>query len=111
MVKHAQSGLPYLLRVLRARPRLFLSALIGVIIALLPPSAWHMATRILVGWNIGVWLYLLLVYHMVANSQSHHIDARAASQDEGRIAILVLTVAAALATIEDEDRKIGRAHV
>jgi uncharacterized membrane protein len=110
MVKRAQSGLPYLLSIVRARPRLFLSALIGAFIALLSPSAWHVATRILVGWNIGVWLYLVLVLHIMANSESHHIDERAASQDEGRIAILVLTVAAALATIGAIIFEIGSAQ-
>jgi uncharacterized membrane protein len=99
MVKEPQSRLPYVIRIVRARPRLFLAALIGAIIALLTPSAWNPATRILVGWNVGVWLYLVLVYHMMANSKSHHIAERASSQDEGRIAILALTVAAGLATI------------
>ena len=99
MVKVPQSRLPYLIRIVRARPRLFLAVLIGAFIAILTPSAWNPATRILVGWNVGVWLYLVLVYYMMANSKSHHIDERASSQDEGRIAIPTLTVAAALATI------------
>jgi len=99
MVKIPQSRLPYLIRIVRARPRLFLAVLIGAFTAFLTPSAWNPATRILVGWSVGVWLYLLLVYYMMANSRSHHIGERAASQDEGQIAILGLTVTASLATI------------
>jgi len=99
MAKKRQSQLPYLIRLVRAWPRLFSSVLIGVVIAALTPSAWHPATRILVSWNVGVWLYLVLVYILIAKSKSHHIAEHAASQDEGRFTILILTVASALATI------------
>lgn len=99
MAKKSKSIMPYPLRVIRARPRLSISALIGVLIALLTPSGWDFAARILIGWNVGVWLYLILVVQLMAKTESHRIDARAATQDEGRFAILGLTVAAALATI------------
>jgi uncharacterized membrane protein len=99
MVRNIRSQRPYLLRIVRAWPRLFSSVLIGVIIAALTPSAWHPATRMLIGWDTGVWLYLVLVYFMMAKSKSHHIAEHAASQDEGRITILSLTVGAGLATI------------
>jgi uncharacterized membrane protein len=99
MANNPESRLPYLFRLVRAWPRLFSSVLIGVIVAGLTPSAWHPATRILIGWNVGVWLYLVLVYIVIAKSEPHHIAERAASQDEGRVTILTLTVAAGLATI------------
>ena len=94
-----KSGMPYPLRIIRARPRLSISALIGILLAILSPSTWDPATRILIGWNVGVWLYLVLVVQLMAKTKPHHIKARAATQDEGRFAILGLTVAASLATI------------
>lgn len=99
MAKKSESSMPYPLRVIRARPRLSISALIGTLIAVLSPSGWDPAACILIGWNVGVWLYLILVIQLIANTESHRIDARAATQDEGRFAILALTVAASLATI------------
>ena len=45
------------------------------------------------------WLYLFLVIHLMAKTESYRINARAAAQDEGRFAILGLTVVASLATI------------
>lgn len=91
--------MPYPLRIIRARPRLSISALIGTLIFVLCPSGWNPATRILIGWNVGVWLYLVLVIHLMAKTESHHIVARAVTQDEGRFAVLGLTVIASLATI------------
>ena len=60
---------------------------------------WPPATRRLVGWDLGVTLYLLFAFHMMASSEVHDIRRRAATQDEGQVAILVLTVGAALASL------------
>lgn len=110
MANKSESRPLYLIRLVRAWPRLFSSVLIGVIIAGLTPSAWHPATRILVGWDVGVWLYLVLVYILIAKSKSHHIAEHASSQDEGRFTILTLTVASALATIGAIIFEIGSAQ-
>jgi uncharacterized membrane protein len=110
MAVKSKSRLPYLLRIVRARPRLILAALIGIIVAVLIPAAWHPANRILIGWNVGVWLYLVLIYTMMANSSSHHIGERAATLDEGRFAILAFTVAAALATLGAIIFELGSVH-
>jgi uncharacterized membrane protein len=79
--------LPWILRLMRARPRL--SVL----------TNWSPTTRLLIGWDIGVALYLALVFHMMRRSTIDHIRQRAADEDEGQLIILVLTVAAALASL------------
>jgi uncharacterized membrane protein len=86
-------------RIIRARPRLFSSGLVGLIVAGALPMTWRLATRTLVGWDLGVLLYLTLAYHLMAVSHVGHIRLRARMEDEGRIAILVLTAAAALASL------------
>jgi len=91
--------LTYPLRVIWARPRLFISAAVGLIVIALLPHAWSIPTRMLCGWDAGIALYLLLVYRLMARTEAGHIRARAASEDEGRVAILVLTVFAALASL------------
>src|SRR5436305_8394237 len=92
---------PRLVRIVRTRPRLFLSILLGLaIIALLfAVTDWRIATRLLVGWDIGIGLYLVLAFSLMARSDLHRIRRRAANQDEGGMAILVLTVAAAIASL------------
>jgi uncharacterized membrane protein len=89
---------PWALRIVRARPRLFSSAAVGVT-ATLALTNWQPTTRLLVGWDVGVALYLALVAHMMWRSDVDRIRGRATLEDEGRLAILVLTVLAALASL------------
>jgi uncharacterized membrane protein len=86
-------------RVLRARPKLFLSVILGLVVMAALPMDWWFATRVLAGWDIGVGFYLVVVYSMMARADVNHVRARATIEDEGRVTILVLTVAAALASI------------
>ena len=91
--------LPYLLRIVRARPRLATAIALGVAVTLVLPSHLWVTTRCLIGWNAGVALYLVLVYAMMTRASIEHMRRNAALQDEGRIALLVLTVIAASASL------------
>jgi uncharacterized membrane protein len=91
--------LPYLLRVIRARPRTATSVVLGIVVMALLPAGWPMSTRFLVSWDAGVALYLLLVFGMMARAGIDHMRRNAALQDEGRFAILILTVTAAAASL------------
>ena len=91
--------LPYLLRLVRSRPRLFTAGAIGLLVMPMLPSQWRWATRVLVAWDVGIALYLVFVYHLIAGSRVGDIRQRAEIEDEGRLGILVLTVAAALASL------------
>ena len=90
-----------MLRVVRTRPRLFFSGVLGLVVSaiLTGVTPWPPVTRSLAGWDIGIIVYLALAGHMMATSEVRHIRQRAAEQDEGQAAILVLTVAAALASL------------
>jgi uncharacterized membrane protein len=99
MTERPQSRLPRPLRIVRARPRLFISALIGLVVAALCPSDWRVATSLLVGWDVGVALYLALALRMMAVSEVRHIRLRARLQDEGQLTVLALTAIAALASL------------
>jgi uncharacterized membrane protein len=95
----AKRPLPYLLRVVRARPRIFLSAALAIVVFLLLPPSLRTATRLLVAWDVAVVLYLVLLYLLMARSRVSDIRRHAADLDEGRFVILVLTIAAALASL------------
>jgi len=88
-------------RILRSRPRLFFAAGLGVVVttAFFLATPWRSPTRLLVGWDVAVAVYLALVADMMARSTVHDIRERAPGQDEGSVAILVLTVAAGLASL------------
>jgi uncharacterized membrane protein len=90
------------LRVLLARPRLLLSILVGLaVVALLPiySEQFRGVTRILVAWDAGVALYLVLAFWMIANSDVAQIHRQSLAQDEGSFAILVLTIVSATVSV------------
>ena len=93
--------MPLLFRIVRIRPRLFISLGIGALVSVVLTvfTDWRTATRLLVGWDIYVGLYLALVAHLMSGAEIERIRARAAVEDEGQFAILVLTVVAALASL------------
>lgn len=93
--------LPYPLRVIRAHSRLAISIVVGIAVmaSLRGWSGWEVARQILVSWDAGVALYLVLAYSLMASSSAEHIPDHAADADEGRFAVLILTVLAALASL------------
>ena len=101
--------LPLLLRIVRARPRLFSSAALGisVTVALGLSTRWLRATCLLAGWDIGVAVYLVLAIFMMAFSDIESIRRRASEEDDGQFVILVLTVAAALVSLAAIFIKLG----
>jgi uncharacterized membrane protein len=92
---------PRLLRIVRARPRLFSSIALGLLVSvgLVVIPGLRPLTRFLVGWDLGVAVYLVLAAHMMASSDVHRIRHRARQEDEGQAAILAFTVAAALVSM------------
>jgi uncharacterized membrane protein len=91
--------LPKPIRIVRARPRLFVSAAVGIAVIAALSGELRVSTRMLVGWDIGIALYLVLALHMMATADIHHIRRRARLQDEGQAVILMLTAVAALASL------------
>jgi uncharacterized membrane protein len=85
-------------RFVRLHAKFVIGILVGVVVVATAPAA-RLTTRLLVGWDIGVALYLVLVHVTMARCDIERIRRRAAEQDEGAFAILVLTVAATLASL------------
>jgi len=91
--------LPKIVRIVRARPRLFLAALFGAALSLLLPAEWRLGTRVLIGWDAAVAFYLIGASVLLARSDVARIRRHAAILDEGRFAILVVVVGAAVASL------------
>ncbi|HEY7648531.1 MAG TPA: DUF1345 domain-containing protein [Methylomirabilota bacterium] len=100
---------PLPVRVVRGRPRLFACAAIGVIVLVLVSlvTNWRVASRLLTAWDIAVALYLALALDVMRRASPAQIRKHAAEQDEGRFAILVVTVAAALASLAAIVARLG----
>ncbi len=84
-------------RLMKARPRLFASLLIGIIVGFLTPADWRITTRILLGWNGFALIYFVLAGHMFLTESHGKISQRAEDQDEGRFVILIFAILAATA--------------
>ena len=112
-----------LVRLVHTRPRLFIAALLAIALAvLLPPQvSSHSATRWLIAWNAGAWLYIVLAIVMMVRSSHHNMRRRAQLQDDGQRVILLLVVLAAvaslaaiageLAVVKDMHGLIKQAHI
>jgi uncharacterized membrane protein len=90
---------PWIVRVVRARLRLAICTAIGVAVAVALPSGLTLDTRALLGWDTALLIYLVLVARVMARGSIAHIKRQAAAQDEGAVALLALTVAAAAASL------------
>ena len=88
--------LPRIARIARARRRLLIAIAFGLIVAFALPSDWMLMTRVLCGWDAGLLLYLVAAYQIIGLCNVEQLRRRAAREDEGQSAILVLTVASAL---------------
>jgi uncharacterized membrane protein len=93
----------------RLHIRLCISTAFGVAVAIaFVLLSWRPATRILVGWDSGVALYLVLICRLMARESIAAIRGRAAVEDEGAIALLVLTTAAAIASLAAVVAELGQ---
>jgi uncharacterized membrane protein len=95
---HPDLTKPLLIRLVLARPRLVGSVVIGAIATIVVPAAFEMQwiTRVIIGWNVGACLYLLLAAQMMFWSSHEKMRIRAMQEDEGRLVILAFVVTASL---------------
>jgi uncharacterized membrane protein len=89
----------WIVRMLRNHAKLWLGIALGCIVFVAAPGDWRTVTRMLVGWNAGVALYIALALSMMARSPLAELRKHAARQDEGAFAILLLVIVAALASL------------
>ena len=85
-------------RSIRIRPRLYLGALAGLAVMLALPSSLSTTVRWTIAWNVGGLAYLFTTFRLIRNARVESIRARAARQDDGRHAILVLILLAIFAS-------------
>lgn len=81
------------------RPRIFIALLLGIAAYLLAP--WHLRPiqRALLGWDCGVWFYLILMWTRMVNASPKDVQRIAEREDEGATAVLITITAAAVASL------------
>ena len=90
-----------LIQAIRARPRLIGSFAVGVLLVRYLPPQWasQLLTRLLVAWDAGVCLYLLLVLWMIFGSSHEKMRQRAQQEDAGKYLVLALVVLSSIASL------------
>jgi uncharacterized membrane protein len=65
------------LRVVRGHPRLFIAAVVGILTGILLAESHRLATRLLLAWNVGAWLYFVSAGVMIARATPQTLRWRA----------------------------------
>ncbi len=86
-----------LVRLLQARSHLLLAILVGMLVTLV----WRgpAVTRMLVGWDVAVWLYLVVAYWVMSRADHHHVQRTSIAQSESAAAVLAIAIAAVVASM------------
>jgi uncharacterized membrane protein len=82
----------------KARPRMLTAAAVGVAAGLLAPAGTAV-TQVLIGWNAGVWLYLVLIGLSMYRSDHGRLQRAAMAHAEGALTVSVMVVLACLASL------------
>ena len=95
---------------LRLRPRLLSAILAGSTLAALWPGAVPTTTRLLLGWDFTLWIYLpLALWMMLGRAGSVNVQQRASRLTEGLPVMLLLAIGGALASFGAIALELGSA--
>ena len=82
----------------RTHPRLSAAALLGLANGLLVPAD-SILSNILIGWNVGVWTYLILMFWLTIRAKAPDVRRIAEVEDENAGLVLFVVCIAALASL------------
>lgn len=96
---------------LRLRPRLLSAILAGSVLAALWPGDLPTTTRLLLGWDFTLWIYLpLALWMMLGRGGSVNVQERASQLAEGLPVMLLLAISGALASLAAIALELGAAR-
>ncbi|MDZ8051069.1 MAG: DUF1345 domain-containing protein [Aulosira sp. ZfuVER01] len=81
------------------RPRLIVAIVVAALVSVLLPHWLHLATRILCAWNSGADFFLAITWWKMVKANPEKTRRYAESEYEGRLAIFMLVIAAACASV------------
>ncbi len=82
----------------RSHPHFAVSTIVGLLAAFVVPDAHDSVARGLIGWNVGVWLYLAWTGWTMSHQGSDHLEQVAKAQAEGASTILAVVASAAISS-------------
>ncbi|MFL1490721.1 DUF1345 domain-containing protein [Pseudomonas antarctica] len=82
----------------RTHPRLSSAAVLGLAVGILAPAD-TLVSKILIGWNAGVWTYLLLMLWLATRARADEVKRIAEIEDENAGLVLFMVCIAAIASL------------
>lgn len=82
----------------RTHPRLSCAAVLGLAVGILAPAD-TLISKILIGWNAGVWTYLALMLWLTSRSRADDVKRIAEIEDENAGLVLFMVCIAAIASL------------
>lgn len=82
----------------RTHPRLSSAAVLGLAVGILAPAD-TLISKILIGWNAGVWTYLLLMLWLATRARADDVRRIAEIEDENAGLVLFMVCIAAIASL------------
>lgn len=79
--------------------RFLASVAAAIVLFLCLPSAWPVMQRLLLAWNAGAALFLLLIYLWMKSLSAAQICSRFAEEDEGAPVIMMVVILAAVLSL------------
>jgi uncharacterized membrane protein len=88
-----------MIKQLARHSRLLLSAAAAGILFFVLPQAWTALTRVLVSWNFGTLLFLILAYRLMTGLNARQICEHYKEEDETAPVILIISVTGAILAV------------
>ena len=88
-----------LTRHVKSRPRMFVAAAAGLATALALTGTPSPVTRALLGWNVGVWLYLVLIVWLMLHADHARLRRVATAHAEGALTVLAVVTVSAIVSL------------
>lgn len=85
-----------MLKNLRHHTKLLLSAGAAIVLFFVLPAHWPWLTRVLVSWNFGVPLFLILAFRLMTKLNATQISEKYKDEDETAPVILVISIVGAI---------------
>jgi uncharacterized membrane protein len=99
IISCSEALVPDMLKKLLRHSRLLLSAVAGFVLFFLLPESWTTLTRILVSWNFGAVLFLVLVVHYMTALSATQFCERYKEEDETAPVILIIGILGAVLAV------------
>ncbi|MGE8065826.1 DUF1345 domain-containing protein [Pseudomonas sp. NPDC089569] len=82
----------------RTHPRLSIATTLGIVMGIVIPAE-TLIGKILIGWNVGVWTYLVLMLWLTVRSKATDVRRIADIEDENAGLVLLVVCIAAMASL------------